>query len=130
MKPPRQLTIDLEGKQVKVYRNLKYKGLFSVQFEGLVVAVLETVQLTGVLFKVTETGRQRVLASRQKNVHAYAVGTFTAAQQPSATEPINYDPYHVGHFYRVEDEQPIYSASAVVLHDGKARASLQPTQLF
>jgi hypothetical protein len=130
MPAPRPLTIDLEGKQVKVYRNLKYKGLFSVQFEGLVVAHLATVQLVGVTFKVTETGRQRVLASRQKNVHAYAIGTFTAAQQPSATEPISYDPYHAGHFYRTEGQEPIYSAAAVLLNNGKAHACLQPTLLF
>jgi hypothetical protein len=75
MPAPRALTIDLEGQRVKVYRNLQ-NGLFSVQFGGLVVAHLATVQLTGVVFKVTETARQRVLAQRQRNVHAYAIGTF------------------------------------------------------
>lgn len=79
MPAPRALTIDLEGKQVKVYRNLTYKGLFSVQFEGLVVAHLATVQLTGVVFKVTETGRQRVIAQQTRNVHAYAIGAFSTA---------------------------------------------------
>ncbi|MDF7815588.1 MULTISPECIES: hypothetical protein [Hymenobacter] len=132
MKAPRALTIDLEGKQVKVYRNLKYKdqGLFSVQFGGLVVAVLETVQLSNVVFKVTETGRQRVIASRQKNVHAYAIGTFTATPQPTATEPISYNPYRAGHFFRIEDQAPIHSATAVVLSEGKAYASAQASLLF
>lgn len=132
MQAPRALLIDLEGKSVKVYRNLKYKaqGLFSVQFGGLVVAVLETVQLSNVVFKVGEPGRQRVIASRQKNVHAYAIGTFTSAQQPSATVAISYDPYQVGHFFRVEDQAPIHSAAAVVLSKGKAYASPQSSLLF
>lgn len=129
MPAPRALTIDLEGQQVKVYRNLK-NGLFSVQFGGLLVAHLATVQLVGVTFKVTETARQRVLTQRQKNVHAYAIGTFSSAQQPSATEPISYNPYHAGHFFRVQDQAPIHSATAVVLTQGKAYASAQPALLF
>ena len=84
-----------------MYRNLK-NGLFSVQFGGLVVAHLATVQLIGVEFKVTETARQRVLAQRQRNVHAYAIGTFTTVAQPTATEPISYSIYTAGHFFRVE----------------------------
>ena len=122
MPAPRALTIDLEGQQVKVYRNLK-NGLFSVQFGGLVVAHLAKVQLRGVSFKVTESARQRVLAQRQRNVHAYAIGTYTSAAQPTATEPISYNPYQAGHFFRVEDQAPIHSATAVVLSNGKAYAS-------
>ena len=129
MPAPRALTIDLEGQRVKVYRNLK-NGLFSVQFGGLVVAHLATVQLTGVVFKVTETARQRVLAQRQRNVHAYAIGTYTSAAQPTATEPISYNPYQAGHFFRVEDQAPIHSATAVVLSNGKAYVSAQASQLF
>lgn len=129
MPAPRALTIDLEGQRVKVYRNLQ-NGLFSVQFGGLVVAHLATVQLTGVVFKVTETARQRVLAQRQRNVHAYAIGTFTTAAQPTATEPISYNPYTAGHFFRVEGQAPVHSATAVVLSHGKAYASAQASLLF
>lgn len=129
MPAPRALTIDLEGQRVKVYRNLQ-NGLFSVQFGGLVVAHLATVQLTGVVFKVTETARQRVLSQRQRNVHAYAIGTFRSSQQPTATEPISYNPYHAGHFFRVQDQAPIHSAQAVVLTQGKAYASTQASLLF
>jgi hypothetical protein len=132
MKAPRVLTIDLEGKQVKVFRNLKYKalGLFSVEFGGLVVAHLETVQLSGVVFQVSESARQRVISEKRKNVHAKAVGIFTAAQQPTATEPISYNPYQAGHFFRVEDQTPIHSSAAVVLSQGKAYASPTTSLLF
>lgn len=129
MPAPRPLTIDLEGQRVKVYRNLQ-NGLFSVQFGGLVVAHLATVQLSGVVFKVTETARQRVIITKQKNVHAYAIGTFTASAQPTATEAISYDPYHAGHFFRVQDQVPVHSAVAVVLSQGKAYVSSQISLLF
>ncbi|MFC7670873.1 hypothetical protein ACFQT0_28395 [Hymenobacter humi] len=94
------------------------------------MAHLATVQLTGVVFKVTETARQRVLAQRQRNVHAYAIGTFTTAAQPTASEPISYNPYTAGHFIRVEGQTPIHSATAVVLSHGKAYASAQASLLF
>lgn len=129
MPVPRALAIDLEGQQVKVYRNLK-NGLFSVQFGGLVVAHLATVQLRGVRFKVSEPARQRVLAQRQRNVHAYAIGTFTRAAQPTATEPISYNPYQAGHFFCLEDQAPIHSATALVLTQGKAYASAQASLFF
>lgn len=119
MPAPRALTIDLEGQQVRVYRNLK-NGLFSVQFGGLVVAHLATVQLRGVLFKVSECARQRGLTQRQRNVHAYAIGTFTTAAQPLATELISYNPYTAGHFFCVGSQAPIHRALAVVLRNGKA----------
>lgn len=103
-----------------------------MQFGELVVAHLATVQLCGVSFKVTESGRQRVFAQRQKNVHAYAyaTGTFTTAAQPTATEAISYDPYHAGHFFRVQGQEPTHYAAAVVLRQGRAYASAQSGLLF
>lgn len=112
-----------------MYRNLQ-NGLFSVQFGGLVVAHLVTVQLTGVVFKVTGTARQRVLAQRQRNVHAYVIGTFPTAAQPTVTEPISYNPCHAGHFYQVQRQAPIHSATAVVLSHGKAYASARLALFF
>lgn len=129
MPAPRALTINLEGQRVKVYRNLQ-NGLFSVQYGGRVVAHLDTAQLSGVVFKVTESARQRVLKARQRNVHAYAIGTFTASAQPTATEAISYNPYHAGHFFRVKDQAPVHSAAAVVFSRGKAYASFQGCLLF
>lgn len=129
MPAPRALTIDLEGQPVKVYRNRK-NGLFSVQFGGLVGARLATVQLRGVSFTVTESARQRVLTPRRRNVHAYAIGTFTRAAPPTATEAISYNPYPAGHFFRVGDQAPIHRATAVVLTQGHAYASAQASPLF
>ena len=52
-------------KPVKVYKNL-HNGMFSVQQAGKVVAHVDTIDLVDVTFKVSESGRQRVLAERKR----------------------------------------------------------------
>lgn len=123
MPAPRPLQIDFEGKPVRVYRNLQIKGYWSVQYQGKVVAHLTTVHLINVAFQVSEAGRQRVVNSGQKNVHACAAGVFTQQHQPTATEHISYDPYAHGHFYKAQDKMPVYAAGAVLLSNSKAYAS-------
>lgn len=121
----------LEGREVKVYRNLNIKSekLWSIQYEGLVFAHVPTVQLLGVRFTVSEPSRQRVLATC-RNVHAYAIGIFTSQEVPTAVEPIKYDPYFAGYFFRVADPRsPIFSAAAVRLHRGETFASAEPCGL-
>ena len=122
-----ELQSRLENREVKVYRNLilKSEKLWSVLYEGLVVCHIPTVQLLGVRFTVSEPSRQRVLATC-RNVHAYAIGTFTSAEVPTAIVPITYDPYSEGYFFRLEDKSPIYSAAAVRLHRGQTFASVEP----
>ena len=124
---PMPLTIDLEGREVKVYRNLnmKQEKLWSVQYEGKVVCHIPTVQLLRAKFTVSEPSRQRVLATNS-NVHAYAIGLFTSQQVPTAVEPITYDPYFEGYFFRLADKSPIYSAAAVRLHRGETFATPEP----
>ena len=66
----------LIGKKVKIYWNL-HKKMYSVMDAEtrLVIAHKRTVHLDGVSFKVSEAGRQRVIASGKKNVHAFVCGT-------------------------------------------------------
>jgi len=66
-----------------IYWNI-HAGLFSVKaldgkHRGRVVAHARAVLLTGVAFKVSEAGRQRVLTTGRKNVHAGLVGDVRAA---------------------------------------------------
>ena len=72
IKPHKNRTIN-PAKPVKVYWNL-HRDCFSVQQDGLVVCHADQVKLRDVTFKVNETGRQRVLKERKKNVHAFTVG--------------------------------------------------------
>jgi hypothetical protein len=118
----RPVTIKLEGQQVKVHRNLK-NGLWTVLLKDRLVGHLESVNLLNVTFKVRPGGRQRVLDERQKNVHAFAVGTFTAIDSQPATA-ISYNPYLVDYFFQESDRTPVYAATHLRLHAGKAFATL------
>jgi hypothetical protein len=66
-----------QGQWVEVYYNL-HNGLFSVKdyHTGLVLAHGEHIHIYNPEFKVSESGRQRVLREGKKNVHAYVKGSF------------------------------------------------------
>jgi len=70
-----------------------------------------TLFLKDVIFKVSEAGRQRVLRERQKNVHAFAVGTLIE-KLPSLSsmdmKPVSYNPYKASTF--MCENQPIMTA--------------------
>jgi hypothetical protein len=55
-----------------IYRNLHTKT-FSVRYKGKVIAHPKLFTAYGVTFKVNQTGRQKVLNERRKNVHAFVV---------------------------------------------------------
>lgn len=55
-----------------VYWNL-HKNVFSVKYKGKVIAHLTNFYGKNCEFRVSEKGRQRVLAEKKKNVHSYVV---------------------------------------------------------
>lgn len=70
--------------RVAVYYNL-HRHLWSVkalegQNKGRVIAHAKRLVLTDVKFKVNESGRQRVIRERVKNVHAFIIGNLTAIE--------------------------------------------------
>ena len=94
---------------VKVYKNL-HNGKMSVQQDGVVVAHVDTITLRSVNFKVSESGRQRVLTERKKNVHAFVTGFVVYVNEPvlAATKRLNrrvsYNPYKCGEFTQTTNE--------------------------
>ena len=89
------------NKPVMVYKNLN-NGLFSIKQAGLVVAHVESVTLSDVVFKVNQGGRNRVLKERQKNVHAFAIGLVESINTIDSTNrdcAVSYDPYKCDYFY-------------------------------
>lgn len=69
--------------KVKVYKNL-HNGMYSIQAmhgdnKGRVVGYATRLLLDDVTFKVSESGRQRVINEKRKNVHAYVCGTLRHA---------------------------------------------------
>jgi len=62
------------GRPVRVFRNWK-RGCYNIRQGRFVVSARE-VCLGDVEFLVRQSGRQRMLESGRKNVHAYAVGNL------------------------------------------------------
>jgi hypothetical protein len=82
------------------------------------------VVLTGVTFKVSEAGRQRVIAEKRKNVHAFAVGDLVALPENNnnletllavATVPVSYNPYKAGHFVRLDTGEALHACQQLVM---------------
>jgi len=86
-------------KPVHVYMNLP-KKVFSVRQDGIVRCHAASVYLENAEFVVSEKGRQRVLAEKRKNVHAYVKGMVTHGKLIDREMPLDfgwnscyYDPY-------------------------------------
>lgn len=85
--------------KVYVYRNL-HKNCYSVMHRGRVVMHADNLVLTDVEFRVREAGRQKVIAKKRKNVHAFVVGQLQANEKVSiAGERVAYNPYTGHSFY-------------------------------
>lgn len=101
------------GTPVRVYWNF-HKKLFSVQVQSTssngkktwkVAGHFYYLELENVTFKVSETGRQRVLREQKKNVHAKIHGKILAIDNPSSFrkqwyDHISYNPYKNEMFIR------------------------------
>ena len=107
--------------------------------KGYVLAHASNVELSDCTFKVSESGRERVIREQQKNVHAGIVGTligfsgkvtevgkFRAAyllydddeNSPDISaeyEPITYNPYVSGDFRVIKNDLPITGAESIIL---------------
>lgn len=112
--------------RVFVYRNLR-KQCFSIKAlegprKGRVIAHRHFVDLTDVTFKVSEAGRQRVLKTGQKNVHAGLVGewddSLPARPLVEAAQEVRYNPRESGEF-RFKDGTPIKATKRAKLFAGQ-----------
>jgi hypothetical protein len=76
IEPYKGRTIDPK-RRVEVYRNINKPGpqmWYSIRQDGLVVGHTKDITLKNVYFVVREAGRQRVLKTGRKNVHAWVLG--------------------------------------------------------
>jgi hypothetical protein len=104
--------------RVRVHFNLHRRD-FSVidPSTGRVIRNTDTITLRDVEFRVSEKGRQRVIRTRCRMVHAYAIGTITE-HQPLKTA-CTYNPYRAGHFHRRGyPDQPVWTADVVTFSGG------------
>lgn len=127
--------------KVFVYCNIRSR-LLSIkalegEHKGLVVAHVEQVRLKGVEFRVSQAGRQRVLRTKRKSVHAGAVGVVEALWgaeirrdldnrtikglavgkpfMPIDGVPIKYNPYENATFVRADNGAPVKHARRLQL---------------
>lgn len=116
--------------RVFVYWNL-HKHLFSVKNTrtGRVEHHAQMVVIQDATFAVSQSGRERVLRERRKNVHAGVRGTPTWIDpapvdlQMSGWTRVTYNPYRFDSFVRASDERPVDGADEVrmVIRGGRAR---------
>lgn len=86
--------------------------------KGLVIAHANELRLERCLFKVSQAGRNRVLAEKRKNVHAGVVGYVNPGLDcTDCTTMVSYNPYKAGHFFIKTTNEPVYHASKVLMVD-------------
>lgn len=113
-------------KRIEVYRNINRPGpqaWYSVRQDGLVVGHTQDITLKNVYFVVREGGRQRVLKTGRKNVHAWVLGYLDRSRRSrydlGKERAGMYNPRLAGSFLFMEDGvawKPIKAAMKVRLH--------------
>lgn len=100
--------------------------------KGRVSGHARTILMMGVTPKVSESGRQRVIVEKRKNVHAGLIGKVVEVVNidefyiTDNTPRIRYNPYEGPHFvdgtgYAFDPSDPCFEPIEVcVLHDGRA----------
>jgi hypothetical protein len=104
--PRNNRTLDPD-KPVRIYRNLNAKSgsnkEWSVLQNGLVIGHTNSISLKNCIFIVSDSGRQRVLRDKRKNVHAFIQGQVdTATDMKVVWNPnykVAYNPYKSGDFF-------------------------------
>jgi len=108
-----QIISKFNGATVFVYYNL-HKHTWSVRCakSGLVLCHTNDINLKDCEFKVSEKGRQRVIETKQKNVHAGVNGIVSSEDFKGETQ-VTYNPYMNGFFFEVSTGSPVLKASSV-----------------
>lgn len=119
--------------RVFVYFNL-HKKVFSVKAlegenKGRVVAHVNRILIDRPEFIVSESGRQRVLRDRSKNVHAGVRGIWTAwvdgIEGWDHLTPVTYNPYLYSTFVEKATLAPVHKATFAVLDNKRIFAEFQ-----
>lgn len=105
--------------RVEVYYNL-HKKTFSVRAlegenKGRVISHQNQVALQDVKFVVRESGRQKVLEEKRKNVHAFVRGNIVDDHDFIPSGSATYNPYHYATFVDTDTKEPVYESDSVWL---------------
>lgn len=122
-----------ESKGCKVYYNLHLKTYSVLGWDAdkngwRLKEYADNLVLLDVEFKVSESGRQRVIKEKRKNVHAFAIAKHvypipshrvTALMDKRTYRSATYNPYLYDSFVDVETKQRIKNSRSAVLHNKK-----------
>jgi len=102
--------------KVYVYFNL-HKKIFSVRKNGKVIRHCKGITLKNATFKVSKSGRKRVIREKRKNVHAFVVGKPVDKVSGGRYNVIEtyYNPYLCDSFVIKHSKEPITNAEYVRL---------------
>jgi hypothetical protein len=120
-------------KQIRIYYNFT-KKIFSVQEKvngsWKVVEYTNEIFIRNATFKVSESGRQRVLKQKRKNVHAFILGERFPFIPKSFVyrDEVSYNPYKQGNFMLVSENKPLDRAKYVAIIGGKVIALIPEFQ--
>ena len=112
----------------QIYRNLHKKGVVysvrSVKTKRVVTYLSEFV-MSNAVFKVSQSGRERVLKEKRKNVHAYIQGELLCGVKPrNVGKLVTYNPYRFSNFVLVDDTtKELKSAKSVNVSGQSIRAT-------
>lgn len=121
LRKPNDKRYDIDhDRTVRVYKNL-HKDCYSIKQDGLVKAHATELYMSHCAFQVNKKGRERVLAEKSKNVHAYIIGylshwvmgSWDAINPPEMQERVSYNPYLYETFVRTKTKAPTFSAIQV-----------------
>ena len=105
--------------KVFVYRNLHQKcwSVKSLEKESYGRVLFHTMEITlrDCELKVSESGRQKVLLEKRKNVHAGVVGYIDAKVNKTGSLEITYNPYKYNSFVAKTNKKPVLTAEYVTL---------------
>lgn len=106
-------------KPVQVYRCLNRRGfVFSIKQGSYVVAHTSEITLNNVSFHVGETGRERCLKEKQRNVHAWVIGTINDSIVECDSD-IYYNPYKTDSFILSKDGSKIDHTDFLTIKNNK-----------
>lgn len=104
--------------RVQVYYNL-HKSCWSIRDKKTrrVIDHLTALALCNCEFKVSEAGRQRVLRTKRKNVHAWVEGDYLGIDWPASrkTSNVRYNPYQMGTF-QASNGESLFESPLVFLN--------------
>lgn len=111
---------------VDVYRCLNRKGhVYSLRQGGYVVGHVENITLKDVKFIVNQSGKQRAIQTKSRNVHAFIRGMVE--MEPKTTNGINvfYNPFNEYGFHMFSPDNEV-----IQLHEWEKEININKFGVF